>query len=158
MRASRIVKEGVQSLGANKLRTFFMMAGTIVGIAALTVIMAMGKGTEQNVMKKVNSFGIKAIMVTAGGGKGFSPPQEGITTLRLEDLEAVRNQVQGIELLSPGVMKRGSSIKAGTAQTQATVFAVEPDWYEAWDWQLKSGELLSAEEYEEYLQEQGSGH
>lgn len=146
MRASRIVKEGVQSLGANKLRTFFMMAGTIVGIAALTVIMAMGKGTEQNVMKKVNSFGIKAIMVTAGGGKGFSPPQEGITTLKLEDLEAIRSQVQGIELLSPGVMKRGSSIKAGNAQTQATVFAVEPDWYDAWEWQLVSGEPISAED------------
>jgi putative ABC transport system permease protein len=146
MRASRIVREGVQSLGANKLRTFFMMAGTIVGIAALTVIMAMGKGTEQNVMKMMNSFGIKAIMVTAGGGKGFSPPQEGITTLRLEDLEAIRSQVQGIELLSPGVMKRGSSIKVGTAQTQATAFAVEPDWYEAWEWQLRNGEPLSAED------------
>jgi putative ABC transport system permease protein len=146
MRASRIVKEGVQSLGANKLRTFFMMAGTIVGIAALTVIMAMGKGTEQNVMKKVNSFGIKAIMVTAGGGKGFSPPQEGITTLKLDDLEAIRSQVQGIELLSPGVTKRGSSIKAGNAQTQATVFAVEPDFYEAWEWQLSSGEPINAED------------
>lgn len=146
MRSSRIIKEGVQSLGANKLRTFFMMAGTIVGIAALTVIMAMGKGTEQSVMKKVNSFGIKAIMVTAGGGKGFSPPQEGITTLRLEDLEAVRNQVQGIELLSPGVIKRGSSIKVGTAQTQATVFAVEPDWYDAWEWQVASGDPINAED------------
>ncbi len=146
MRTSRIVKEGVQSLGANKLRSFFMMAGTIVGIAALTVIMAMGKGTEQNVMKKVNSFGIKAIMVTAGGGKGFSPPQEGITTLKLDDLEAIRSQVQGIELLSPGVMKRGSSIKAGNAQTQATVFAVEPDWYEAWEWDVANGEPINAED------------
>ncbi len=146
MRASRIVKEGVQSLGANKLRTFFMMAGTIVGIAALTVIMAMGKGTEQNVMKKVNSFGIKAIMITAGGGKGFSPPQEGITTLKLDDLEAIRSQVQGIELLSPGVTKRGSSIRAGNAQTQAAVFAVESDFYEAWEWDVKSGDPINAED------------
>jgi putative ABC transport system permease protein len=146
MRALRIAREGVQSLGANKLRTFFMMAGTIVGISALTVIMAMGKGTEQNVMKRVNSFGIKAIMVTAGGGKGFSPPQEGITTLKLDDLEAIRSQVRGIELLSPGVVKRGSSIKAGNIQTQATVFAIEPDWYEAWEWELTSGDPISAED------------
>ncbi len=146
MRASRIVKEGVQSLGANKLRTFFMMAGTIVGIAALTVIMAMGKGTEKKVMEKVNKFGIRAIMVTAGGGKGFSPPQEGITTLKLDDLEAIRSQVQGIELLTPGVIKRGSSIKAGNAQTQATVFAVEPDWYEAWEWDVRRGEPINAED------------
>jgi len=146
MRIMRIVNEGMKALGANKLRTFFMMAGTIVGIAALTVIMAMGKGTEKKVMQQVNNFGIRAIMVTAGGGKGMSPPQEGITTLRLEDLEAIRNQVSGIEVISPGVMKRGASIKAGVSQTQATVFAVEPEWYDAWDWSVQSGDPISAED------------
>jgi putative ABC transport system permease protein len=146
MRILRIVREGIQALGANKLRTFFMMTGTIVGIAALTVIMAMGKGTETKVMQQVNNFGIRAIMVTAGGGKGMSPPQEGITTLRLEDLEAIRNQVSGIEVISPGVMKRGTSIKAGVSQTQATVFAVEPEWYDAWDWSVQSGDPISAED------------
>lgn len=146
MRISRVVKEGIQSLAANKLRTFFMMAGTIVGIAALTVIMAMGKGTEQNVMKRVNSFGTRAIMVTAGGGKGLSPPQEGVTTLRLEDLETIRNQVQGIEVISPGIQKRGMSIKAGSAQAQATVFGIEPDWYDVWDWDLESGDYIGAED------------
>jgi putative ABC transport system permease protein len=146
MRILRIVREGMQALGANKLRTFFMMAGTIVGIAALTVIMAMGKGTEKKVMERVNNFGIRAVMVTAGGGKGFSPPQEGITTLRLEDLEAIRDQVKGIEVISPGVMKRGASVKAGASQTQATVFAVEPEWYDAWDWYIQSGDPISAED------------
>ena len=146
MRILRIVREGIQALGANKLRTFFMMAGTIVGIAALTVIMAMGKGTEKKIMKRVNNFGVRAIMVTAGGGKGFSPPQEGITTLRLEDLEAIRSQVSGIEVISPGVMKHGTSIKAGASQTQATVFAVEPEWYDAWDWYVQSGDPINAED------------
>ncbi len=146
MRISRIVREGIQALGANKLRTFFMMAGTIIGIAALTVIMAMGKGTEKNVMKRVNSFGVRAIMVNAGGGKGMSPPQEGITTLRLEDLEAIRTQISGIEVISPGVMKRGTSIKAGVSQAQVTVFAVEPEWYDAWDWHIQSGDPISSED------------
>lgn len=146
MRISRVVREGMQALGANKLRTFFMMAGTIVGIAALTVIMAMGKGTEEKVMQLVNTFGARAIMVTAGGGKGLSPPQEGITTLRLEDLEAIRNQVAGIEVITPAAIKRGASIKAGVSQTQTTVFAVEPEWHDAWDWYTQSGDLVSAED------------
>ena len=148
MRILRIVREGMQALGDNKLRTFFMMAGTIVGIAALTVIMAMGKGTEKKVMKRVNAFGIRAIMVTAGGssGKGMSPPQEDVTTLRLEDLEAIRNQVSGIEMISPVLMNRGASIKAGASQTQAVIFAVEPEWYDAWDWYVQSGEPINAED------------
>jgi putative ABC transport system permease protein len=146
MRLARITKEGIKALGANKQRTFFMMAGTIIGIAALIVIMAIGKGTEQKVMKRVNNFGVRAIMVTAGGGKGFSPPQEGITTLKLEDVDAVRSQIQGAEIISPGAFDRGMSIKAGAAQIQAMVVAVEPDWHAAWDWDVKDGDPIMEED------------
>ena len=146
MKIVRIAKEGARALVDNKLRTFFMMAGTIVGIAALTVIMAMGKGTEQKVMKRVNSFGTRAIMVTAGGGKGFSPPQEGITTLRLEDAEAIRTQIAGVEVVAPFAVKRGMSVKAGTAQVQSTVMAGGPEWHEAWDWGVVAGDAIAAED------------
>ena len=71
MRVLRIAGEGISSLAANKLRTFFMMAGTIVGIAALTVIMAIGKGTEKKVMKRVEVFGPRAMMLIAGGGRAL---------------------------------------------------------------------------------------
>lgn len=147
MRLTRIVNEGFQSIGANKLRAFFMMAGTIVGIAALTVIMAMGKGTEKKVMERVNNFGVKAIMVTAGGGKGHSPPQEGITTLRIDDAQAVRELIgRGAEIVSPGLMKRSMPVKAGGSQTQAVIHGVEPDWHDAWDWYNRSGDPISAED------------
>jgi len=146
MRVLRIAAEGARSLGANKLRTFFMMAGTIVGIAALTVIMAIGEGTEKRVMKRVTSFGTHAIMVTAGGGKGFSPPQEGITTLRLDDAEAIRTQVSGIGIVSPFAIRRGMSLKAGAQQIQATVMAVEPDWHDAWEWYATEGDPIASED------------
>ena len=51
-----------------------MMAGTIVGVASLVVIMAIGKGTEQKVMKRVQNFGPRAMMLIAGGGKDLPPP------------------------------------------------------------------------------------
>jgi len=133
-------------LAAHKLRTFFMMAGTIIGIAALTVIMAIGKGTEKKVMKRVNAFGTHAIMITAGGGKGFSPPQEGITTLRLEDAEAVRTQIGGVDVVGPFAVKRGMSIKAGVNQVQTTVMAVAPEWHDAWEWYAADGEPITAED------------
>ena len=56
MRILRIAGEGAQALAANRVRTFFMMAGTIVGIAALTVIMAIGKGTEVLLEINLNFF------------------------------------------------------------------------------------------------------
>jgi putative ABC transport system permease protein len=143
MKLPRIAAEGTRALAANKLRTFFMMAGTVVGIAALTIIMAIGRGTERKVMKRVQNFGPRAIMLIAGGGKDLPPPDLTVTTLTLEDAEAVRNQIPGIEVVSPAAMKRQASIKAGTAQTQATVFAIEPNWHEAWDWYAARGEEIT---------------
>jgi len=146
VRILRIAQEGARALAGNKLRTFFMMAGTIVGIAALTVILAVGKGTEKKVMKRVNAFGTRAIMVTAGGGKGFSPPQEGITTLRLEDAEAVRTQIGGVDVVGSFAVKRGMSIKAGVNQVQITVMAVAPEWHDAWEWYAADGDPITAED------------
>ena len=83
MRILRIGSEGVRALAGHKLRTFFMMMGTVVGIAALTVIMAIGKGTEKKVMKRLQNFGPRAIMLIAGGGKDLPPPDlPRVTTAR----------------------------------------------------------------------------
>jgi len=148
MRILRIVREGTQALAANKLRTFFMVAGTIVGIAALTVIMAVGKGTERQVMKRVNSFGIRAIMVTAGGGKGFSPPQAGIATLRVEDAEAIGAEIEGADVVAPFTVKPGMPVKAGTNEVQSTIMAVPPEWHDAFEWYVTDGEPVTSEDME----------
>ena len=146
MRIQQIIGEGIHALGSNKLRTFFMTVGTIVGIAALTIVMSVGAGTEKKVMQRVENFGIRAIMVTAGGGKGFSPPQGGVTTLRLEDADAIRDQIDGIEIVTPAAMKRNMPIKAGDSQIQATVFAGEPDWHDAWEWYAQDGDPIVTED------------
>jgi len=147
MKLIRIIKEGINALGSQKLRTFFMMVGTLVGIAALTVIMALGAGTERVVMKRVSVFGFRAIQVMAGGGKTFPPSgADNVVTLRLDDVDAIRNQVSGIEAMSPSVQARGVSFKAGSAQSQATVFGIEPDWHLAWDWDVQRGDPINAED------------
>jgi putative ABC transport system permease protein len=146
MRSLRTAQEGARALAAHKLRTFLMMAGTIVGVAALTVIMAVGKGTEKKVMKRVNAFGTHAIMIAAGGGKGFAPPQDGVTTLRLEDAVAIGSQVQGVAIVAPFAAKRGTSVKAGSNQVNTNVMAVGPEWHDAFEWYTRDGEPITAED------------
>ena len=146
MRLLRIAKEGAQALAANKVRTFFMMAGTIVGIAALTVIMAIGKGTERKVMQRVEAFGPRAIMLIAGGGKDLPPPEMNITTLRLEDAQAVREQIEGLEIVSPQAWRFSMDLKHETNQIQAVVWGVEPNWHDAWNWFAVEGEGIAADD------------
>jgi putative ABC transport system permease protein len=143
MRLPRIAGEGIQALGINKLRTFFMMVGTIVGVAALVVIMAIGKGTERKVKKRLQVFGPRAMMLIAGGGKDLPPPDMTVTTLTLEDADAVRNEIDGLEIVSPMAWRFQMSAKHEANQYQAIVWGVEPSWHQAWKWHAAEGDEIS---------------
>jgi putative ABC transport system permease protein len=146
MRVLRIAGEGINSLAANKLRTFFMMAGTIVGIAALTVIMAIGKGTEKKVMKRVENFGPRAMMLIAGGGRALPPPDTSITTLTLEDAQAIRVEIPNLEFVAPQAWQFDVNLKHEANQIQTVVWGVEPQWHQAWNWPVVEGEEISDED------------
>lgn len=146
MRIQRIIGQSVQALNANKLRTFFMMAGTIVGITALTIIMALGNGIEKKVMKQVETFGPRAMMLIAGGGKDMPPPDMTVTTLTLDDARAIRQQIKDIEIVSPMAWRFRINIKRDANQYQAVLWGVEPSWHEAWDWYAAEGEGITDED------------
>ena len=140
MRILRPAKEGMNALAANRLRSFFMMAGTIVGIAALTVIMAIGKGTERKIMKRVENFGPRAMMLIAGGGKDLPPPDMTVTTLTLDDAQAVREHIEDIDIVSPMAWSFQMNVKRDVNQYQAVLWGVEPSWHEAWNWYAATGD------------------
>ena len=146
MRFPRIAKEGLDALGINKLRTFFMMAGTIAGVAALVVIMAIGKGTEKKVMKRIQNFGPRAIMLIAGGGKDLPPPDMTVTTLTLEDAEAIRQEIDGLDIVTPQAWRFNMDLKHKNKQTRSVVWGVEPAWHDAWNWDTAEGEPIEAED------------
>jgi len=143
MRTARIAQQGASALAAHRLRAFFMMAGTIVGIAALIVIMAIGKGTEKKVMKRVRLFGPKAMMLIAGGGKDLPPPDMKCTTLTLEDADTVREQIDGLDIVTPMAWKFRMNLKRGASQQQARVWGVEPSWHKAWRIPAVEGEGIT---------------
>jgi len=146
MRGLIISLEGLRALLDRKLHSFFMMAGTIVGIAALIVIMAIGKGTENKVMKRVNNFGPRAMMLIAGGGKDLPPPDMTVTTLTLEDAEAVKAEIQGLEIVTPMAWKTYTPVKRGNNQIRSVIWGVEPEWHQAYNWYTETGEGISAED------------
>jgi putative ABC transport system permease protein len=146
MNTYRVMRQGFASLGVHKLRTFFMMVGTIVGIAALVVIMAVGKATNMRVMQRVNNFGPRAMMLIPGGGRDLPPPDPNVKTLMPEDAEAVRRQVSGLALVSPMTRQMSQTIRYEDNQFQAGVFGVESNWHDAWNWETSEGVGILAQD------------
>ncbi|MFP4106893.1 MAG: ABC transporter permease [Phycisphaerae bacterium] len=145
MRMLRIAGVGIEALATHKLRTVLMMAGTLVGVAALTVVMAMGKGTERKIMKRIQSFGPDAIMIPAGGGKRPGPDMS-TTTLTLADAEAIRREIPGVRMVSPTAWNFRMNLKRDGRQHQGIVWGVESNWHDAWRWHTSIGENISPDD------------
>lgn len=146
MNLSKAIGESTRALGANKTRTFFMMAGTVVGIAALVLVMSIGKGTERKILHKIQVFGPHAMMLSAGGSKQVGPPDLSTTTLTVADAQAIRREVPGLEIVTPIAWKFRASLRAGSGQYQGTLWGVEPAFHDSFHWYVSSGEEISSED------------
>lgn len=146
MRILRITKEGAHALLAYKLRTFFMMAGTLIGVTALTIITAISIGTARKLGEQIAKWPHDVIKVNAGGGKGYTMPKDGITTLLPADAIVIQNQIDNLKTVTSVREKRGLSIKGNSRQTGTNVFSIEPNWHEVMKWFMEEGESVTDED------------
>jgi putative ABC transport system permease protein len=147
MRTGRLMRQSMIALGRNRMRSFLVMLGVIVGIAALTVVISMAKAANRKVMKRVNNFGPTAIMVFAGGGKNVPGVDPSVATLTLDDVKAIESQVRNIRLTCPMVMRMRIPVIYRDQSTEVTLQSGPPNWQEAWDWSVSDGDFFSEQEY-----------
>lgn len=146
MSVAQAMRLSLNGLTKYKSRSFLMMLGIVVGITTLTVIVSIGKGMQKKVMRGMHSFGPNAVMVTAGGGKMFGPPDEKVTSLTLEDLAAIKESVKGIKHAAPFTMNVEQTIVYGNKNTSAAVAGVTAEWADAWQWYPAKGDFISEED------------
>lgn len=106
MNTSQIAASAFRGITRNKLRSALMMIGVTVGVAALTVVSAIGKGTVAEVMGRVQaSFKSNNILITAGGGSrhGAARGNGPATTFTIEDLAALEARIPNIAVTGPSL-------------------------------------------------------
>ncbi len=107
MKTSRLVTSCLRMLGRHKLRAFFMALGTLIGVTSLTVVVALGQGSQQLLLDKLaRMFSGSTITLMAGGvGRGGPSQASGRTALTLEDLAAIQNEVAAVTAYDPEQFK-----------------------------------------------------
>jgi len=148
MKTNRLLKIAYVGLGRNKLRTFLMMIGIVIGITALTLIISAGMGAQDRVMDRVKKFGLESIMVSAGSGSMMGQPTGGqpTTTLKLEDAEVIKREVTTVVDIAPFNRKGEAEIKYMDKSTTTTVFGITPAWANVWNWDVEEGDFISEED------------
>ncbi len=101
MKTSRVIGSSLRSMNRNKLRTFFMMLGTLIGVTALTVVMALGQATQGEVLHGIERmFSGSTILLNAGSGMMEGGPHGPgpATTLVPGDIAAIETEIPAVDV------------------------------------------------------------
>ncbi|MGB6607172.1 MAG: ABC transporter permease, partial [Atribacterota bacterium] len=139
-----IIKLAIESLKANKLRTFLSMLGIIIGVGAVIAIVSIGSGAREQITARISNLGSNVINILPGTSKGWggrvSKSSEGIFTLELADyIEKVSPSVKRVIPVSQGT---GLLIK-GNFNIQTTIIGTDADYPEITNYNLTMGQFIN---------------
>ncbi|MBT4127202.1 MAG: FtsX-like permease family protein [Nitrospina sp.] len=120
-----------------------MTIGVMIGIASLTVIVAIGFGIKIKVLNRIANmgFGPESFSVMAGAGKMFFSRSKNTTSMSLQDAEDLL-ALPTVRLVVPRQRKRMQIINKKEF-TNTRVYGVTPDWQRARGWHVSDGVFLS---------------
>ncbi len=145
MKQSRLVQQSVRSMRRYPLRTILMMLGSVVGVAALTFVLSVGRGAQEIMLRTVRQiFGDQAILIQAGGGTMMGGPRGGSARLTLDDIDAVAREVPEIDAWDPQVQTFNASVKRGAASATVRVLGESERWSQVWERGVSRGQDFDA--------------
>ena len=143
MRILKNFRQALRGLRLNRGNTLLMTIGVMIGIASLTVIVAIGFGIKVKVLNRIANmgFGPESFSVMAGAGKMFFSRSKNTTSMSLQDAEDLL-ALPTVRIVVPRQRKRMQIInKKEFINTR--VYGVTPDWQRARGWQVSDGVFLS---------------
>lgn len=132
----------------NKTRTFLTMLGIIIGVAAVITMLAIGQGAKKIVEDQVSSMGTNVIMVYSNFSSGpVRQAAGGGNLLTVDDVEAMKNQINGLLYASP-VYNSWGQLKFEGKNWRGSVAGVDVDWFFIRNMSTAGGELFYSSDVE----------
>ena len=141
------IRIAFRAIRRNKIRSMLTMLGVIIGVASVIAMIALGSGARAAIDQQIQSQGTNVIYVSAGSqGRGPGAVRGGagsITTLTIEDAQAIAQQVPTVRHVSPVVRGRVQVI-AGNQNWNTSVEGGNEDYVEIRNWPITSGANFAA--------------
>ena len=132
MKTFRLARHSLRMMSRYKMRTSFMMMGSLIGIASLTFVISAGQAAQRGVNTMVSqSFGGSGILILAGGGE-TEGPRGPAARLKIDDIAALAKEVPGIEAWDP-VQTLSTSVRHGDSSDNAQILGESERWSQVWN-------------------------
>src|SRR6266567_2512436 len=145
MNTTRLASHSLRMMGRYKLRSSFMMLGSLLGVAALTLVISVGQAAQRKMLKTVGQmFGDSSVMIFDGGGHMMGGPRAPGTRLKVDDIEAIAKELPGIEAWDPLQALSGASVRRGGVTDSARVLGQSERSEQVWGRTASQGEFFDA--------------
>lgn len=133
------------SLKTHKTRTFLASLGIMIGIAAVIIMVAIGKGSQAEVMQVIAGMGENLITINAGEMKrrgGRLRLTGNVTTLTPRDAQKLLQEVDDLEKVAP-FESRSLKVKFGAFTAETSVSGSTQDYLSIRGYEVAQGEFFT---------------
>ena len=141
-----IISEAVNSLLANKVRTFLAVLGIVIGIASVIVMISLGEASKKSVESQIKSLGANLLTIMPGAVSSGAVRQAAgsSSSLTLDDALAIKKKFSEkyVTDVSPELSRR-AQVVYGRRNTNTQVIGVYQSYQTLRNINLSSGEFIS---------------
>ncbi len=135
----------VREIRRNMMRSALTMLGIIIGVAAVITMVTLGNGATAKVAQEISSLGSNLLMVRPGQRMGPGRDSSGAKPFKIEDVEAIRNEVVSVVAVAPTVSASVTAVR-GNENWSTSVVGTNNDYFITGNWELAEGRLFSETE------------
>lgn len=140
----------LRSMLAHRMRSFLTMLGIIIGIASVVSVVALGAGSQQQILKSISSMGTNTIDIYPG--TGFGDRKAGrIRTLNSGDADVLAQQSY-VNSVTPGV-STSVTVRYQNISVSAQVKGVGEQYFQVKGVTLAQGKAFDVQSTKSYAQE-----
>jgi putative ABC transport system permease protein len=147
------LKTALKGLKANRSRSALTILGIVIGIAAIMMVMSLGKGAQDLILSQVQAVGSKTIGISPGRHpKGITDVLSTFTdSLKNKDLEALKNKTNVPHLAKIMPVVFGSQTAAfGNETYRPTILGVTDLFAKIYDIYPEEGRIFTDDETKSY--------
>ena len=129
----------VRTVRRNKMRSALTILGIVIGVAAVIVMVTLGRGATAQVTSQIASMGTNMLMIAPGQRPG---PGQSAPPFRVEDAEALAAGVPSLAAVSPTAQQSATAVY-GNENWNTSVAGVDDAYFVVRHWPLAAGRTFT---------------
>jgi len=145
-----LIKESINTLRLNKMRTSLAVLGIIIGIGSVIALISIGQSSQKSVTSQIESLGSNLITVSPGSqSSGMVRTSTARKTLTLADAEAIEKAgLSAINSVSPESSSRLQVIAGdNNNNTNTTIYGVKSTYSGIHSLKINGGRFITDSDY-----------